>query len=427
MKTQPEFDDRLKIAAVWILRVAVGVVFIYSGFVKADDLWGFIYKLEEYFSICGLSLPRSVTWTFAMLTSGFEFICGLLLLCGCYKRSVPILLTSMMAVMLPLTLYLYIADPIEDCGCFGDAIVISNGVTFLKNVVLTPALVVLIYWNHRVRQAIFKPDIQWIVATVSMVYIVVLGLVCYNVQPLIDFRPYPEGSAMFAHDEESDDEIMFIYSNGDEVRQFSADNLPSDTTWVFVRRSGGENSGSNRLGIYDDDEDVTEDVVDVDRRQFLLVIPDLLRADISNSYFINELSRLSKDCDIDFVGLLATDMVGIERWKDISLADYPCYTVEDTSLKELVRGNVSIVYVDNGIIIWKRTVSSFETSELTYLKNRFGCDFPIHMTKPLSATLIEITSVFAGFLLLLWIIQISVIAIIRKKEKKTKTKAASDK
>lgn len=131
-------------------RLTVGAVFVLSGFAKADDLWGFVFKIEEYLQVWGIVQPRSLVIAAAMFIASFEFIAGVMLVAGCYRRTVVWLLTLMMGVMLPLTAYIWAADPVSDCGCFGEMLRLSNAATFFKNVALMAALVVLLIYNRRV-------------------------------------------------------------------------------------------------------------------------------------------------------------------------------------------------------------------------------------------------------------------------------------
>ncbi|MDE6265141.1 MAG: DoxX family membrane protein, partial [Paramuribaculum sp.] len=155
---------------VWLLRVFVGAVFIISGFAKADDLYGFIFKIEEYLDVWGMPEPRSLVLVGAMALSMAEFLLGSMLLLGCYRRAVVWLLLLMMAGMLPLTAYIYFTDPVPDCGCFGDFLILSNGATFFKNILLTAALIYLIKYNNKI-DGLFGAYIQWLVATVCAAYI----------------------------------------------------------------------------------------------------------------------------------------------------------------------------------------------------------------------------------------------------------------
>lgn len=413
--------QKWKVWTVWTLRVLVGALFIYSGFVKLIDLWGFIYKIEEYLGVWGFSIPRSVNLVAALLLSTAELVSGVMLLTGCYKRSVAWFLTAMMAFMLPLTAYIYFADPVSDCGCFGDAFVISNGATFLKNIVLTAMLLFLSIYNGKVKQQLYFPDVQWIPLVASCWFAIELGLTCYNVQPLIDFRGYPEGSTLLQHD--SMPEMQFIYSRGDETRVFTADSLPTDTLWQFVERVEHDTPDlTGQFTLFDGDEDVTEDVILGEGQQILLVIPELIRADVSYTYFINDLVRLCKKHDIDFIALIATDPESIGLWVDFSLADYNCYSADDTQLKELVRGNMALVYLNDGVIRWKRTVSSFAINDLDKAEQEYGSEFPAHLVKDNGARLTMMVRNYllflAGFAALQWI----VVAAVRQRRRRATKK-----
>ncbi|MDE5969662.1 MAG: DoxX family protein, partial [Muribaculaceae bacterium] len=369
---------RLLIFTVLTFRLLAGGLFIFSGFVKAVDLWGFIFKIDEYFAIVNFSAPRSVSLAFALIIAGFEFIGGVLLLSGSYRRWSVIVMTALMAGFDILTLYLWITDPIPNCGCFGDAWVLSNGATFFKNVILTAMLVFLLFYNKKVRYALFKPAVQWIAFAASFFYIVCVAMVCYNVQPQIDFRPYPVGRQLIA-DSDDIENIKYTYTDGKTQRTFTADNLP-DEGWEFVSViEESPKSGNDFFSVYDGDEDVSDEVFSKVPRRFLLVIPELNRADISFSHFVNDLFRLCKKNNIKFSALIATNDAGLERWQDYSLAAYDCFTAEDTSLKELARGNMSLVYLENGVIKWKSTVSSAYETDLDKLEKKYGADYAMKM------------------------------------------------
>ena len=132
--------------SVWIARIIVGACFIFSGFAKADDPWGTVFKIEQYLSAWGLSEPRSLVVAAAFALAGLEFMLGVALILGIYRRIAPKGIALMMIVFLPLTAYIAITSPVDDCGCFGDAWVLSNTATFLKNVVLAALTVPLLLW-----------------------------------------------------------------------------------------------------------------------------------------------------------------------------------------------------------------------------------------------------------------------------------------
>ena len=178
--------------AVWISRLAVSACFIFSGFVKAVDPVGTQIKIQDYLSAFGAGTCQdSLILPFACLLAGLEFVLGVYLLFGMYRNGTTLLLLTVLALFTPFTLYLAIANPVSDCGCFGDAVTLSNWQTFLKNVVL---LLMAIY--VRIYRSLVKPLIQrreWLFS-LAVVIIAVLFM-RYNVRnlPVLDFRPYKIG------------------------------------------------------------------------------------------------------------------------------------------------------------------------------------------------------------------------------------------
>jgi len=338
-------------------------VFVLSGLTKSIDLWGFIFKIEEYLAVWHIWQPRSVIFMGAMLLSGYEFVLGLLLMMGCYKRVAPWGLTLTMVVMLPLTLYLWIADPVSDCGCFGDFMKISNGATFAKNVAITAGLIYLLRHNHRLRESMFNPAIQWTVGALVTLYILIISLYGYNAQPMADFRSFPVGTSLITQDVDDDESnYLFIYEKDGTREQFAIDNLP-DSTWTFINRIAKQSDDADanttpHLAIFDGDVEVTEFVIEPEGKQYLLIIPEPQRADVSFSYTINEIKEKADSIGIPFIALLGTDSNGIARWTDIAMAEYSCYSADDTQLKELARGNMSLVILDNGTVVSKTSISS---------------------------------------------------------------------
>lgn len=288
-----DFFQRHRAAFVWLFRILTGATFIVSGLSKMIDVWGFVYKIEQYLAVWEMPQPRSLVLAVAMALSGIEFLLGFFMATGCYKRTSAWLMSLIMLGMLPLTLYIWIADPVSDCGCFGDFLVISNFATFLKNVALAAMLVYLLFNNHKV-SGMFTAYSQWLVAFVAFLYILAIGLFGYHVQPLIDFRPYKVGTPLLGDDSPADaeEQFVFIYEKGGERHEFGEDELP-DSTWTFVdRKEAGNMARDERaFAVFDGDDDVTAEVLAPDSLQVLLLIPELDNIDVSSTYLINEMNR----------------------------------------------------------------------------------------------------------------------------------------
>lgn len=346
---------------VWILRILVGSIFILSGIVKLIDLWGFIYKIEQYLTIWNIPEPRSIVFMAALSISSFEFIMGSLLLVGSLKRTSAWSLLALMGVMLPLSLYIAISNPVDDCGCFGDFIKLSNINTFIKNIFITVFLIYLSLNNQKVR-GIFNKYIQWIQIFIYISYALIISQIGYNTQPLIDFRGYKTGTSILPNQSDNQN-ITFIYEKNGIREYFDVNNLP-DSTWQYIERvENPDEKLGNHFVITDDfGDDITTDIISDYGEQLLLLIPEIDRADISYTYLINEINQKINARGGNMIGLFSTNQHGIDYWKDISMADYDIYAIEDTDIKEIARGNIALVYLIDGKIQWKRTLSSIDAS-----------------------------------------------------------------
>ena len=356
---------------VALLRVVTGGVFIFSGFVKAIDPWGGYYKFQEYFLALGLNSLYGISLFAAFSIAFVELMLGVSLLLGLYRRSAPVLALAMMAVMLPMTLYLAVTDAVADCGCFGDALVMSNWVTFLKNIVLTVLLFLLLKHNRKL-PSVYGPAVQWVVLFLTFVTGLVIALNGYFNQPMLDFRPFPVGSHFEVAPAPSDEDYTFIYSKDGEEREFALDEVPDeDSGWTFVDRrqkteslSPAQLKSRQSLSILDEGDDVTATALDPERRQLLYLFPDLKNVSISYTFLINELTEKAHLQDIDVYGITSGTRQEMDEWNDISLAGYPLYTADDSDIKMLARGNPAVVYVERGVVKWKRTLSSIRSTML---------------------------------------------------------------
>lgn len=349
---------RIRGVLVWLARTVVGFTFIISGWSKSIDPWGFVIKVGEYLDAWGMTFPHEAIVAGCVTLACIEFLTGVLLIAGSLKRTSAIVAAAMMAVMLPLTLYIAIADPVADCGCFGDFWVISNWGTFSKNVVLTALIVYLLMRNSTVR-GLYPAAIQWLVVAVSIAFPLFLALFGYQIQPLLDFRPYKTGTTIFAGASSAEGE-KFIYEKDGERREFGLDALP-DSTWTFVEAQEADAEGrfDGSIAVLDDDGyDVSADIVEPDGRQLFLIVPQPSLHYLVYAHYVEQLVDYAKREGIGFVAVVGAGGRGFSRWSDWVRPDFEVYTADVTVLKQLVRGPEALVYTDGGIIKWKRTLRS---------------------------------------------------------------------
>lgn len=368
-----DFCKNLITAVTWIVREAVGLLFIYSGFVKGVDVWGTVYKFQEYVSVFGFDISSNLILAGAFALCAYEFLTGIFLITGSYRRASTIMALAFMCVMLPLTLWIAISDPVADCGCFGDAFKISNWATFWKNVVLFTGTAWLIRYNKRIK-CLITPAFQWMACVCSGVFILIICWYGYNVQPMIDFRPYKIGTALISDsDTGGDSGFMFVYSKDGKEQTFTEDSIPlEEDGWTFVRRRAvvREQSHTSTEGpdfrVLDKEgsEDVTSEAIIPEGSELLLLIPSVKDISASITYKINMLKSWADRHDIDMVAIVADNSGDIDEWIDLSMPDYEIYTADDTSIKELARGNPSVVYLEDGKIKWKTTLWSIDDALL---------------------------------------------------------------
>ena len=375
-----------------LMRFTVGGVFVFSGFTKAVDPWGTCYKVTDYLTAMGATQWTDTALFIAVMLAALEFILGVLIVVGAYRRGAPVLALLMMLVMTPLTLWLAVTGAVPDCGCFGDAVHLSNWATFGKNLLLLLGIVYLLCFNKSLR-GVYGPAVQWVVAALSLALVLAVAYYGYFKQPLIDYRPYPVGTQLVTantaldSEEEDEDDFIFIYSKDGEEHEFTIDSLPDEEDgWEYVtryhaRRPHGKvimqnGSSDNSIAILDEDgDDITIDVLGDSRRSVLLLFPDLPHVGVVNSFALNELNDAALVADADVIGLTPASSNEIEQWKDISMASYPIYTMDDSELKMVARGNPAVVYLEDGKIMWKRTLSSLEDVEQPMELATMGKDY----------------------------------------------------
>lgn len=360
----------------WILRIAVGFVFILSGFVKAIDPWGTLYKVDAYLSIISLDIWPNLELVGVFALCSIEFLTGILLLTGCLRQSISIVTLLFMTFMLPLTLWIAISDPVEDCGCFGDALIISNWATFWKNIVLSLATMWLVIFNKRCHWVI-TPALQWIAILTSLIFISVIEIYGYASQPLIDFRPYKLGETIIESEDNAGihPEYVFIYEKDGVRKSFSEnDVLPDESEgWTFINRvekhinntSAVVSRDSKNLRIYDrsGNIDMTDDVIETEGNELIIMIPALDKVSPATTWKLNSLYEWSVKNNVKMIGVVSGSTDEIATWEDLSMASYPIYTSDDTQIKEVVRGNPGIVYLEDGRIIWKSTLSAISIDD----------------------------------------------------------------
>lgn len=371
--------QKLRITVVNVCRLVLAATFIFSGYVKAIDPLGTLYKLKDYAAAMSLNglLPDWVLVGVAIALGALEFALGVFMLFAVRRHVVSRITLAFMTAMTVLTLWIFVADPVKDCGCFGDALKLTNGETLLKNIVLI-ACAALVAWRPADMARFISRSNQWIVRYYTVAYIVITSVYCLYTLPIFDFRPYhvgmnikqgmeiPEGA------EQPEFESTFLLRKNGETREFTLDNYP-DSTWEYVDTRTVQTKKGYEPPIHDfaltscdTGEDITEQVLTKKGYTFLLVSPRLAVADDSNFGDIDQIYEYAEENGIDFYCVTASANDEIERWRDLTGAEYQFCNADETTLKTMIRSNPGLMLLKDGTIIGKWSHNALpQTDDLT--------------------------------------------------------------
>lgn len=351
-------------------RIVLGVTFIFSGFVKTVDPWGTAIKIQEYLSIYGLESLSGMRFGFSIWLCGAELMMGLMLLFKIRIRLISIFALASMIFFTGLTFLSATWLPVEDCGCFGDAVKLTPWQTFAKNLVLLP-LSVIVWWRYR-RDRIFAFSRAEAGCTVLFFSIAMgLGVYCYLHLPLIDFRPFKVGvniyEAMNAYGSEPETpagKTVLIYRNRltGHLREFSLD----DAEWRDAERWEWVDTRTEELdepkvdptlsefSLRDAEGDATELLLTRPGRVYMLCVTDSEELDAAcERRFRRVVERAAAE------GALAVCLTP-ERLRGVTYRSFAgstavrCYNIDATTLKTMLRAFNGLVVLDDGTIAEKR-------------------------------------------------------------------------
>lgn len=350
---------------MFISRLFAGLVFVFSGFVKAVDPMGSAIKFEEYMLAFHLDFFALTSLPLAIALSAAELMIGLNLLTGIRMRLTAWLLMTFMSFFTLLTFVLALTNPVSDCGCFGDALKLTNWQTFWKNVILfLPTLVV--FFQRRNYRPFGTPLSEWSLALVNFLAGVLLSAYGIRHQPLLDFRPYTVGTSirekMIIPEGAPIDqfETILVYEKDGIRQEFKETDFPwQDTTWKWVETRQNLIAKGYEPPIHDfsiTDEtgfDITEDVLSDSNYTFLIIAPVLHKASGKGIGRMNELALRAMELGFRVHCLTSSTEAQIEQFKMDRQPAFPVCTSDETTLKTIIRANPGLLVLREGVILAK--------------------------------------------------------------------------
>ncbi len=355
-------------ALVTISRILVGVLFIISGLIKANDALGFSYKLDEYFTVFNMSFLSGTSLFLAMIICIFEVGLGVALLVGYRMVLVSWLMLLMILFFTFLTFYSAYFDVVKDCGCFGDALKLKPWESFYKDVILL-VFILLIFAKRKSIKPLGSAATAGVISFAGLILTTWFTWHCYAHLPVKDFRPYaignnisegmklPEGAV-------TDSVVMvFIYKDKKSGVQYEVvmDSLSkysgNSEVYEFVDRIDKVVREGDKAPIHDfairdaEDNDLAPDSLSRPDYIFMLVAYDLSKSDTDVQAKINEFAANCQKKDIEFFGLTATIPSETDKFRHDHQNMFPYYFCDGTSLKTIIRSNPGLVLIKGGTVL----------------------------------------------------------------------------
>jgi uncharacterized membrane protein YphA (DoxX/SURF4 family) len=353
-----------KIRLADVCRVVLGLTFIFSGFVKTVDPWGTALKITEYLNVYGFGTLNNYRFGFAIWFCAAELMMGFMLTFKIKTRLISIFAMLVMTFFLVLTFLSATVLPVEDCGCFGDALKMSPWASFAKNVVLW-VLALVVWLDARKNLSFFPVTLrEWIFTALFAAIAGGLGAYCYRHLPLIDFLPYKVGvnlrEAVDGHGGDEDARLVARDLTDGSLREFAvSDTTWYDTTrWEFVEQvehGGFEAAMSLReFAVFNAEGDATGEIVGASGRVYMLcaVKLDLIKPRYAARF--ERIVRRAYEEGAKVVLLTATPLVDGQTATFGEAPPVEVYNVDATTMITMLRASVGMVVLEDGVIVDKK-------------------------------------------------------------------------
>lgn len=346
-----------------IARILLGMVFIFSGFVKGIDPQGSAIKFSEYFVSFGLPEWKALSLVLSVLLSTAEILIGICLFIGLRMKTTAWAALLFMVFFTILTLYIALANPVTDCGCFGDAIKLSNWATFYKNIVFV-GIAIFIFQQRKLYIPAFRPGVEWSLVVLYTILAMGTFVYCYNHLPFIDFRPYhvgadikagmviPEGAPV------SEFKTILVYEKNGEKKEFTMENYPwQDSTWKWVESKNilikqGYQPPIHDFSVTDElGNELTDSILSDRGYSFLLISEKLTEANAKALVQANEIASTALAAGHKFYCLTASPNDDVKKTVSSLNLQYPIFSSDGTALKTVIRANPGLVLIKEGVVL----------------------------------------------------------------------------
>lgn len=368
----PSSNKRRTIILVNACRWLLALALMLSGFLKAVDPVGGMYKLQEYaaaFSVSGIT--DDALLAIAVVQAAAEFLIGLFLFAGVYRCFIPFMALLMMSLFTPFTLYLWVSGAVSDCGCFGETVLMSNGMTFAKNVLLL-ILSIVAFAKRSLFICNVNKKIRWVLVISSLVYIFSMQAVALLHLPLSDAGSYAVGNNLRSMVQYTPGEYryMSVYEKDGEEIVLSIDSIPGDE-WAFVRTYSEElqagvepEIGNFSIVDWKYDIEMSDELLADTGFVCLVVIEDVEKASVTHIDRINDLYDYCAANGMRFCAVSSSDEDAVNMWIKRTGAEYSLYWADVAMLRSVIHANPGLVLLDDGVIVGKWAIADISDVEV---------------------------------------------------------------
>jgi len=352
-----------------IARILLGLTFVFSGFVKGIDPWGSAYKFTDYFNAFQMPWFVSLAFALGVFLAAAEFFLGLAFIFNFFIRFTSWIMMAFMIFFTGLTLEIALTNPVTDCGCFGDALVITNWQTFYKNIVLL-ALAVYVFIQRKTFNSKNGPVLSVALTVMFMTFYLYLVGYSYNHLPIIDFSPYKVGVNIPDGMKIPDDAPKAIYKNefvykdvktGKE-KEFAEADIPWQDTlnWKFVKAKDAVLIQEGYAPpIHDfrietpEGEDIKDFFLYDESYTFIAIASNLMKSDREGLKKVASLAKEAKAKGYNFILLTSTSPDSFDEVKNEIDANFDFFNADEITLKTIVRSNPGLIVLKKGTILRK--------------------------------------------------------------------------
>lgn len=346
-----------------IVRVLVGLLFIFSGYVKVIDPVGSEIKFGEYFEAFHMHALVPGALVFGILLAVAELVMGICLLFGVKVKLISWATLAFMVFFTVLTFILAVFNPVSDCGCFGDAVKLTNWETFYKNLIILLFAVFLVVQRNKY-ELYLSDETEWLILFVLVLYSAGISIYTYRYLPLIDFmaykvgkniqqgRSFPEDTSPAIYDN------TFIYEKEGKREHFKIENLP-DSTWTFIDteseliEEGYVPPMADFVIMEMNGDFITDEILNSPGYTVFVTSVDLKDVNQETAFELNRIYNYCLENKIQFILLTGSVDEKINSFLVRNKAEYPVCFMDQTVLKSMVRSNPGMMLVNNATILKK--------------------------------------------------------------------------